>query len=133
RPMLYEISSRVRLEELLVAVQAIIDRHDILRTAILWEGLPRALQVVCRRVSLAVETVTLDPGRAPVEQLEERMTSQYQRLDLRRAPLIQVQTAPDPDGTRWYALLCTHHLVCDNESLDVLLVELTAFVEGRAR
>ena len=31
------------------------------------------------------------------------MTAQYQQLDLRRAPLIQVQTAPAPDGRRWYA------------------------------
>jgi syringomycin synthetase protein SyrE len=132
RPMLYETFSRERLEELLVAIQVVIDRHDILRTMILWERLPRAVQVVCRRARLVVHPVTLDPGRDGVEQLEERMTPRYQQLDLCRAPLIQVQTAPAPDGTRWYALLCTHHLVCDNESLDVLLAELAAVLEGRA-
>src|SRR6185312_11950450 len=52
RPMLYETSSRERLEELLSAVQAIIDRHQILRTAVLWEGLPKAVQVVWRHAPL---------------------------------------------------------------------------------
>src|SRR6185437_4842750 len=84
RPMLYETSSRERLEELLSAVQAIIDRHQILRTAVLWEGLPRAVQVVCRQATLPVESITLDPKRDALEQLKEHMTSQCQQLDLRR-------------------------------------------------
>jgi len=132
RPILYELSTRERLEELLAALQAIVDRHDILRTAILWEGLPRAVQVVCRRASLPVESLTLDPERDAVEQLEESMMPRRLQLDLRRPPLIKVQTAAAPDAARWYAIVCTHHLVCDNESINVLFDELAAHLEGRA-
>src|ERR1700742_2035850 len=54
---------------------------------------------------------------------------QWQRLDLRQAPLMRVQTAADPHRQQWYVLLQTHHLVCDNGSLDILFGEVMACME----
>jgi amino acid adenylation domain-containing protein len=133
RPMLLSVASRDRVEDLIAAVQATIDRHDVLRTAILWEGFPQAVQVVYRQVSLPVETIVLDRNRDPLEQLRDRMSPDQQRLELREAPLMRVQIAADPWGSQWYVLLQTHHLVVDNESLEVLLSEVRAHLAGRAQ
>jgi amino acid adenylation domain-containing protein len=133
RPMLLSVSSREKLEKLIAALQAVIDRHDILRTAMLWEQLSQPVQVVYRRASLRVEELELAGDRDPLEQLKERMQLERQRLDLRQAPLLRVEVAPDRRGSQWYALLQTHHLVFDNQSLQSMLAEVMAYVEGRAQ
>ena len=131
RAMLFSFSTRQRLSEFVRAMQTIIDRHDILRTAVMWEQLPRPVQVVFRQVVLPVEELALDPACDVLEEFKERMKPERQRLDLRQAPLMRLETAPDQRGT-WYALIQTHHLVCDNQSLDILTTELVEHLQGKS-
>jgi amino acid adenylation domain-containing protein len=132
RPVLMEVPSRERLQELSQALQSLIDRHDVLRTAILWENLPQPVQVVCRHVELPMEEFALDRDRNVIEQLRQEMRPEQQKLDLRSAPLMRLQIAQDPRGDRWYALLQTHHLVFDDESFELLLSELLAHLNGNS-
>lgn len=128
-PILLSLDSRDRLDCFIRALQKVIDRHDVLRTAVLWEHLPHPVQVVHRAANLPVKDIALDPARDAIEQLEERMSPERLRLDVRRAPLMHLQVAADPRSTRWYALLQLHHLTCDHEALDTLLAEVVAHME----
>jgi amino acid adenylation domain-containing protein len=132
RPMLFAVSSQQRLEELIVALQGVIDRHDMLRTAVLWEELPQPAQVVYRRANLPVEQVTLDQDRDPIEQAKAWLEPNRQRMDLRYAPLMRMQIASDPNSERWYVLLQMHHIAGDNVAQGILIGEIAAYLQGRA-
>lgn len=130
-PSALVLDSRARLEGLIEAFQAAIDRHQVLRTAILWEDLPRPVQVVCRRAQLVVEEFELNPNREVCEQLRELITPARLRMDLRCAPLIRMRVARGADG-KWYALLYIHHIITDHVALQVLIAELKEHIEGRS-
>ncbi|MGW3285366.1 amino acid adenylation domain-containing protein [Streptomyces sp. NPDC001002] len=118
-----------RLDRFLLALQRVIDRHDIYRTAIAWEGLREPVQVVARHAELPVEHVMLDPaGADPVDQLRAAAGNW---MDLGRAPLLRVHHGTDPRDGHCLALLRMHHLVRDRTSMEVLLDEVRAFLAGR--
>jgi amino acid adenylation domain-containing protein/thioester reductase-like protein len=131
-PLVLRLASRERLDKFVGALRAVIDRHDVLRTAIFWEGLSRPVQVVCRHVSLQVDEVSLDSHRDVSEQIAEWLQPDAQRLDLHRAPLMKLRVAPDPHGAEWYALWQLHHVIDDAASRKILITELAAYMEGRA-
>jgi amino acid adenylation domain-containing protein len=131
RSLLLAFSHTERLEQFVRALQQVIDRHDILRTAILWEQLPRPMQVVYRRATLTVDELPQQGRHTPLERLKQRMHTPAESLDLRYAPLLRLTVAYEGSNGKCYALLETHHLVCDNQSLQTLLAEVTAGLEGR--
>ena len=93
-------------------LEIVIHRHDILRTAVVWEGLPEPVQVVWRHAPLHVEEVKLDPAAGDIaEQLQARFDPRHYRLDIRQAPLWQLFIAQDAPNNRWVMLELTHHLM----------------------
>ena len=128
-PMVLGFDSRERLEAFLAAVRRVIGRHDILRSAVVWEGLREPVQVVAREALLPVREVALAGGQDPVAGSAGRWGGS---AGIGSAPLVRVFIAAQPeDGGRWLALLQVHHLVQDHTGLEVLLGEVGAFLEGR--
>ncbi|KAF9368878.1 hypothetical protein CPB97_004189, partial [Podila verticillata] len=119
------------LDRYLDAVQHIVDRHDILRTAIMWENLDLPAQVVLRHAKLSVTELSLNHADGAIsDQLIQRYDAREHRLDLSDAPLIRYVVAQDTDG-RWIVLQLMHHVIIDHSSLDLMEHEIHAFLGGR--
>ncbi|WP_017906065.1 non-ribosomal peptide synthetase, partial [Pseudomonas asplenii] len=115
------------------ALQAVIDRHDILRTALVWQGLEEPQQVVLRQVELPLEQLPLDPAEGDIlDQLQQRFDPRECRLDLTRAPLMRLAFAKDPANQRWVAILLFHHIALDHTALDVMSEEMLVHLQGVA-
>ncbi|HEY6235346.1 MAG TPA: amino acid adenylation domain-containing protein, partial [Candidatus Elarobacter sp.] len=129
----YRFESRERLDAYLQALEAVIARHDVLRTAVAWEGLPEPVQVVLRRAPLAVEEVTADPSAGDVvEQLAARFNPRHFRLDVRQAPIMRAYVARDGAGGAWSMVLLKHHLLGDHTAMDLMQHEVETHLLGRA-
>ncbi|MFD9036675.1 amino acid adenylation domain-containing protein, partial [Streptomyces sp. NPDC059567] len=130
-PTVLEFDARDRLDAFADALQQVVDRHDIYRTSIVWEGLREPVQVVWRHVTLPVTDVTLDPeGGDPTEQL---VAAGGLRMDLGEAPLIRMHAARIPGTGRWLGLLRAHHVVRDHTALEIVFNEVQAILAGRGR
>ena len=68
-PMVLGFDARERLEAFLSAVRRVIGRHDVLRSAVVWQGLREPVQVVVREAVLPVHEVVLAGGEDPVAAL----------------------------------------------------------------
>jgi amino acid adenylation domain-containing protein len=124
-------AAREGLDAYLQALGAVIARHDVLRTAIVWENVPEPVQVVWRAAPLSVEEVEPDPAGGDVAgQLYRRLDPDRHRMDVRRAPLMRACVARDADG-RWLLLMLRHHLTVDHTAIDVMRDEVRAYMQGR--
>ncbi|PNA26430.1 non-ribosomal peptide synthetase, partial [Pseudomonas sp. FW215-R4] len=121
-----------RVEAYAAALRQVMARHDILRTAVVWEGLTTPVQVVWREADLPVQEITLDPAEGDVlAQLHERFDARRYRIDVSQAPLIRLMYARDPAHGRIVAILLFHHLALDHIALEVLRHEMRANLLGQ--
>ncbi|MFE3603911.1 amino acid adenylation domain-containing protein, partial [Streptomyces sp. NPDC059142] len=115
--------TRSRLDAFLAALSQVIGRHDVLRTALAWTGLPHPVQVVHRHVDLPVTEIDLADGRADgradghadgaagERDAAERLLARGEEpMDLRRAPLMDARIAADPGTGRWLLAVRMHHM-----------------------
>ncbi|QHE95541.1 amino acid adenylation domain-containing protein [Pseudomonas cannabina pv. alisalensis] len=129
----FALPSEDHLKAFVRALQGVIARHDILRTAVLWEGLDEPVQIVWREAPLAVEALELKAADGDIEQqLQERFDPRHCRLDLTKAPLMKMAYAYDDANSRWVAILLFHHMVLDHMALEVVQHEVQADLLGQA-
>ena len=124
---------RTKLEAFVAAMNAVIRRHDILRTSVVWEGLSEPMQVVWRHAPLDLQTVDLDPADGDIaEQLRQTFNPRHYRLDVRQAPMLRVIAAHEPTSGRWLGIELRHHLITDHATVEIMDREVRAYLEGGA-
>ncbi len=123
--------SRARLDAWLAAMQQVIDRHDILRTAFITQGVSSPVQVVWRKAELALSERRFDAADGTIwQQLAASFDPLHQRQDLTRAPLLNFTVAQEEDGC-WCALQQWHHLIGDHSTLAFMEQEVSEILAGR--
>ncbi|KAF9154436.1 hypothetical protein BGX20_004685, partial [Mortierella sp. AD010] len=116
----------------LVALQKVIDRHDIFRSAFVWEQLSSPAQVVLHRAQMSITEMSLNPANGPVsEQLLERFNPRGFRINLAQAPLVRAVVTKESDD-RWVLLQLVHHIIEDQYSRTQVQVEIRSILEGKA-
>ncbi|KJK55080.1 non-ribosomal peptide synthetase, partial [Saccharothrix sp. ST-888] len=113
------------------ALQKLIDRHDVMRTAVVTTGLPEPAQVVYRSARLTVDRTVLDP-HSDIEQQVDALLNQPARMRVDQAPMLRLLVAEDPHADRRYLLLSAHHLVEDATTLWLFLKEMAVHMAGRS-
>ncbi|MGP9654761.1 non-ribosomal peptide synthase/polyketide synthase [Halomonas sp. AOP35-4E-18] len=133
-PCLLGFDSQERLEQFVAGFNQLIARHDILRTAVLWEGLHEPVQVVYRHASLELEWLEVegtDTSCSVSELLNAHVDPEHYRIDVRQAPMVRAIAAQDAEQGRWLLQLPSHHLVLDHTTLDLLVDEIALIQQGR--
>ena len=123
---------RMLLDRFLSAAQQVVDRHDILRTCFMWEGLSQPAQVVLRRAQIPVTEIEFNPKAGPVrEQLARHFDPRRHHIDLTQAPLLHFAIAHDPEDGRWVLSKQLHHMIGDHSTLDALRAEVSHLLAGQ--
>jgi amino acid adenylation domain-containing protein len=125
---LFAVDCLARADIFTAALQFVIERHDMLRTSVVWGVLPEPVQVVWRHAPLRVEQLDFHGNNGLIADQLMSSFPLHNRLDLAHPPLLRIALAQD--GERWLMLLVSHHLIMDYTTLIVMLDEITAHIDG---
>ncbi|MCX4243039.1 non-ribosomal peptide synthase/polyketide synthase [Paraliomyxa miuraensis] len=125
----------VNADLLEAALRAVVARHPVLRTSLLWDGLERPLQCVQRRVSVSMERHVLREGSTEDEAAWLDAFTRQDRehgLALDEAPLMRFSWIELPAG-RACLVWCLHHLMMDGWSSGLVMADLKQAYTALAR
>ena len=120
-PRSIRLSGDVRPDDIKLAIQTIVDRHEILRTAL--------LIVNGEAVQKVMENVKIDFKVLSSESSDEELINTFVRpFDLSSPPLIR--GAIVNKGDHWLLIVDMHHVVSDAVSMNVIVNEFNILYSG---
>ncbi|HET7114021.1 MAG TPA: amino acid adenylation domain-containing protein, partial [Pyrinomonadaceae bacterium] len=130
-PIVLRIAGRLDVGALERSIQAVIDRHEVLRTSITnVSGNP--VQVVAESFTWRLQCFNLSGETDAWTSAMQQATEQAQRsFDLAQAPLLRAALW-QLDADDCLLLLVMHHIVSDGWSVGVFAAELTALYKAFA-
>jgi amino acid adenylation domain-containing protein/non-ribosomal peptide synthase protein (TIGR01720 family) len=122
----YHLEGTIDVPAFEQAWQAVVQHHAVLRTAFVWEQVPRPIQVVQKTVRLSIEYADWQSCGQAAQAADLRATMEADRrqgFEFRRAPLLRLRLIRT--GPRDYALLYTHHhILLDGWSFQLMVRDL---------
>src|SRR5262245_23060766 len=129
------IEGELKVEAFKRAWQAVVDRHAILRTSFVWEGLKQPVQVVEQELRLVFREedwrgVTPDEQSRKLEELlrQERVHG----FELAKPPLMKLGLARVAEEA-YYFIWDNHHVLFDGWCRQLIIGEVFKFYEGYSR
>ena len=133
--LLLRFDGEARLTRFIDALNQVIARHDILRTAVVWEGLREPVQVVCRAAPLTLEWLPIDEADRAAGRAAERLAAHVDRrafrIDVRRAPMVRAIAVHDAPSGQWLLQLPSHHLALDHTAEKLMIEEIALILQQR--
>ncbi|TWI80850.1 non-ribosomal peptide synthetase, partial [Chitinophaga japonensis] len=126
-PLLLRLDRQVHLPALEKALQQVVKRHEVFRTAF--------FQHESGEIRQRLEEIVFHIGRREMTgwtqaQWEQELLEESMRpFDLQRAPLLRATLLYQPGGNS-YLQLTIHHMICDGASLEILKRELVGAYEA---
>lgn len=107
------------------AWQQVLNRHQMLRAACLWQNVEQPLQVIYRQVALPFEQFDWRsmPPEEQAQELEKLLkTDRFSGFHLSKAPLIRIALIQIAEAAHYF-VWTYHHMALDGWSLSLLLKE----------
>ncbi|WP_335337256.1 amino acid adenylation domain-containing protein [Chania multitudinisentens] len=124
-PMLFELGAEIEVDTYLLALQAVVKRHHLLRSTVVQRAEDGSTQSVLQHKPLPVERLRLEAS-----EWEPALTAAIHRpFDLRKEyPLrhLLIERRETNGQLTRFSLLNFHHIVFDGWSANLLLAELEA-------
>jgi len=134
-PVALVIEGNLDRQRLKGAFQALIDRHESLRTGLMMiDG--QVVQRIHERIELALEVLRTDGrggrgGQSGQELIELIIQDFVRPFDLAKAPLLRVGLVEWP-GDKHLLVTDMHHIVSDGTSLSILTRDFCRLYQGQA-
>ncbi|KZN60467.1 non-ribosomal peptide synthetase [Pseudoalteromonas luteoviolacea] len=113
-------------------IQKVIDRHEALRTGVLWRGLNEAVQVVYKQAALPVSHTTISESKDYESAVLDYCRNGKHFIDVERAPLVHLEFIQNNQGQTTHAIVKNHHLVSDHISLEIIMNDVLRLADGKS-
>ncbi len=128
---LFKCDSEAQFKNFVSSLQKVVDRHDILRSSFLWEGLEKPVQLVNKNASIPVELIEFDKFDAGLEYLQDLAKQGEHYIDLSGDTAMAITAVKSQKEPGVAFILRIHHIVNDHVSGDILIKEVKEIMSGR--
>ncbi|MBD3374657.1 amino acid adenylation domain-containing protein [candidate division KSB1 bacterium] len=124
-PVCYCIEGSLDNDECSDAVQALVNRHDMLRTYFEFDGV-KPVQKILKNLKVDVARIKID-----VSEKENFERDFIQPFKIDNAPLFRVTLLEIENSEKRYLFMDFHHLVADGLSIKILSQEMFQLLQGK--